>query len=245
MNHISSFFKGKGFYWTLSLCIVAAAACSFFAVKNIVTNQQNGNTVTEQQGGADQWDLPGAQVENKVEDVPVVQPTATPKPSAKPSAASASLSAASTAPSSSSALEEPADASVQYFVWPVDGQILQEYSGDELVYNETLKDWRTHNGIDIACEQGTEVKSAKEGTVINVYENGSWGQTVEIDDGSVVWRYCGLDAASITVAVGDDVQMGDVIALVGEIPAEQAAESHLHLEVLKEGNYQDPTIYLG
>lgn len=243
MNRISSFFKGRGLYWTLSLCIVVAAACSFFAVKNIVTKQMNTNNTTNQQGGADQWDLPGAQVENKVEDVPV-QPTATPKTSAKPSASSASSSAASIAPTQSPALDEPADASVQYFAWPVDGQILQDYSGDELVYNETLKDWRTHNGIDIACEAGTEVKSAKEGTVTNVYENGIWGQTVEIDDGTVIWRYCGLDANSIMVAVDDQVLMGDVIAKVGEISAEQVAESHLHLEVLKDGVYQDPNIYL-
>lgn len=241
MNHINSFFKGKGLYWVLSLCIVLAAAFSFAAVKNIVTKEKDGNTNTEQ-GGAEQWDLPGAQVENKTEDVPV-QPTATPKPSATPSSSSASSAASSTAPESLPEQQEPADASVQYFVWPVDGQILQQYTGDELVYNETLKDWRTHNGIDISCEAESQIKSAKEGTVTAVYEDGVWGQTVEIDDGEIVWRYCGLNADSITVKVDDTIQMGDVIGTLGEIPAEQQ-QTHLHLETLKDGAYQDPCIYL-
>lgn len=36
MKWIASLFRGRGLYWALSLCIVIAAACSFFAVKNIV-----------------------------------------------------------------------------------------------------------------------------------------------------------------------------------------------------------------
>ena len=28
------------------------------------------------------------------------------------------------------------------------GRVLNAFSGDELVYNKTLGDWRTHNGID-------------------------------------------------------------------------------------------------
>ena len=42
---------------------------------------------------------------------------------------------------------------------PVSGQVLAVWSGDELVYNETLGDWRTHNGTDYACKEGEDVLS--------------------------------------------------------------------------------------
>ncbi len=247
MDRISSFFKGKGFYWALSLCIVIAAACSFFAIKNMVSARPDAGTT--QQGGTEQWDLPDTQVENKVEDVPIQAtpaPAASSKPksSPKPSAAPDSASGQQVAPSALPEQDEPAAAPEPSFVWPVDGQTGQEYSGDELVYNETLKDWRTHNGLDIQCPAGRTVKSAKAGRVTAVYDGGVWGQIVEIDDGQITWRYCGLDASSIQVKAEDQVTMGQTIGKLGETPAETALEPHLHLETLKGGNYQDPKLYL-
>lgn len=249
MNHIRSFFKGKGFYWALSLCIVIAALCSFFAIKKIVNAQQTGE-VQQQQEGTEQWDLPGTQVENKVDDMPIKAtpaPTATAKPKASPapSAASDSSSGQSAVPSPLPEQDEPAAVPEPSFVWPVDGQIMQEYSGDELVYNETLKDWRTHNGVDIKCAAGSEVKSAKAGKVTAVYDGGVWGQVVEIDDGKITWRYCGMDADSIQVKADDKVTMGQSIGKLGETSAEAGMEAHLHLETLESGNYKDPALYLG
>ena len=81
MKWIASLFRGRGLYWALSLCIVIAAACSFFAVKNIVEQ----NKPQTDQGGEAVWDLPKAPVEQDVEDVPIKAtpaPTATPRPSA-------------------------------------------------------------------------------------------------------------------------------------------------------------------
>ena len=31
---------------------------------------------------------------------------------------------------------------------------MQAFSGDELVFNDTMKDWRTHNGMDLAGAAG-------------------------------------------------------------------------------------------
>jgi len=36
--------------------------------------------------------------------------------------------------------------------YPVDGEIIEKFSEDELVYSRTLGDWRVHNGIDIKAE---------------------------------------------------------------------------------------------
>lgn len=40
-------------------------------------------------------------------------------------------------------------------VAPLVGEEVAAFSVDELTYNETLGDWRTHDGIDIAAEVGT------------------------------------------------------------------------------------------
>ena len=245
MKWIASLFRGRGLYWALSLCIVIAAACSFFAVKNIVEQ----NKPQTDQGGEAVWDLPKAPVEQDVEDVPIKAtpaPTAMPRPSAsaRPSPSPASSSGSSEQPAPTAAPEEPAAALAPSFVWPVDGQTGQEYSGDELVYNETLKDWRTHNGLDIFCEAESPVKSAVAGRVTAVYEDGMWGQIVEIDDGAITWRYCGLASGSVLVKAGGEVLAGQAIATLNQAPAESALEPHLHLETLRGGNYEDPRQYL-
>ena len=42
---------------------------------------------------------------------------------------------------------------------------------------------------------------------------------------------------------GDELEAGQMIGKIGETMAETGAETHLHLEVLKGGNYVDPEHY--
>ena len=46
------------------------------------------------------------------------------------------------------------------YVWPVYGQIERPYAMTELVYDKTMADWRTHDGIDIESTLGTQVLAA-------------------------------------------------------------------------------------
>ena len=69
------------------------------------------------------------------------------------------------------------------------------------------------------------------------------GWVVEIETEDFVTRYCGL-AEKVFVKEGDRVQQGTSIGKVGEIPLESATDSHLHLEIVKNGNYQNPDEYL-
>lgn len=235
MSRIISFFKGKGFYLALALCILAAAASSFWAIRGVMQRfGPNANSSLEQEG-TQEWDLPDVQVEQKVNDVP--------KPSAKPSQPSSSASGSGEASAPAGDSGEAAAAPAPSFVQPVDGQITQAFSGDELVYNETLRDWRTHNGVDIASGENAQVRSAVAGSVCNIYDDGIWGRVVEVEAGELTWRYAGLDAASVQVSVGDAVSAGQPLGTVGEVMAESAAGPHLHLEVLKGGNRVDPEHY--
>lgn len=48
----------------------------------------------------------------------------------------------------------------QVVVAPLEGEVVAAFSVDQLAYNETLGDWRTHDGVDIAAAEGTSVLAA-------------------------------------------------------------------------------------
>ena len=130
------------------------------------------------------------------------------------------------------------------FILPVNGKIFSAFSGDELVYNRTLDDWRTHNGVDLSAVPGDAVKSGADGTVKAVYEDGMLGTVVEIEHNGFTAKYCGL-AKGIYVNQGDNVSQGQTIGTVGETDMEILEESHIHLEIIKNGKNINPDTVLG
>ena len=128
---------------------------------------------------------------------------------------------------------------------PVNGQIIQEFSGDELIKNQTTGAWQTHNGMDIAANPGDEVRAMYEGTVTDVLEDPLWGVTVVIDHGEgISARYCGLNKG-LNVTKDDKVSSQDVIGAVGDtMDIESSMEPHLHFEVLKNGKYINPLDFI-
>ena len=126
-------------------------------------------------------------------------------------------------------------------VIPIDGEILAEFSNGELVKSETTGTWQTHNGADIAAEEGSAVCAIDNGTVSEVIKDALWGVCVTIDHGNgIVSRYCGL-SGSLNVKEGDVVESGQAIGSIGNTAdIESKLESHLHFEVLKNDVYVDP-----
>ena len=124
---------------------------------------------------------------------------------------------------------------------PVDGEVVMDYSMDCLCYNPTTRDWRTHNGMDYAAAAGTEVWAAAEGTVYTIYTDDTLGTTVVIrHDNGYMTTYARL-AENVTVGVGDQVQLGQVIGYVGATALlETALGDHLHFSVSCDGVSIDP-----
>ena len=124
---------------------------------------------------------------------------------------------------------------------PVDGEVVMDYSMDCLCYNPTTRDWRTHNGMDYAAAAGTEVWAAAEGTVYTIYTDDTLGTTVVIrHDNGYMTTYASL-AENVTVGVGDQVQLGQVIGYVGATALlETALGDHLHFSVSCDGVSIDP-----
>ncbi len=128
---------------------------------------------------------------------------------------------------------------------PVEGEILMRFSMDALIRSKTLGDWRTHDGVDILADNGTEVKSAADGVVSQVYQDPLMGHTIVIthqDDYQTLYQNL---ASTEMVKTGQSVTKGQVIAAVGSsAPAELLDKSHLHFS-LKEGEtFVNPMEYL-
>lgn len=126
-------------------------------------------------------------------------------------------------------------------IMPVNGEISHPFSNGELVKSETLGVWKTHDGCDILCELGTDVKSMSEGVVKMIDNSTVWGVcvTVEQTNGLEV-RYCGL-AKELNVKAGAMVKQGEIIGKTGDTnEAEMLQKPHLHLEVKQNGNWVDP-----
>jgi len=125
------------------------------------------------------------------------------------------------------------------FILPVNGKIYAAFSGEELVYNRTLDDWRTHNGIDITAQKDDAVQAGADGTVADIYTDGLLGTVVEVDHGDFTARYCGLNEKTF-VKAGEKVTQGQSLGTVGEITMEIAEESHIHLEIIQDGSAVNP-----
>lgn len=127
---------------------------------------------------------------------------------------------------------------------PVSGETVSQFAMDCLSYNPTTRDWRVHNGIDIAAEAGTPVYAAADGVVYTTYEDEELGTTVVIrhEDGYVT-MYSSLDA-DVTVSAGDEVELGQTIGYVGNSALlETAVGDHVHFCVTQNDKAMDPDAF--
>lgn len=130
-------------------------------------------------------------------------------------------------------------------VSPLDGTTVTVFSMTELMYDDTMADWRTHNGLDIQAGEGDAVKTAAAGTVVSVRNDEMMGTTVVIDHaGGYTTTYASLQE-NPPVLSGDRVAAGDIIGCVGSTAAaESGMGPHLHFSVSKDGVAIDPSEYV-
>ena len=130
-------------------------------------------------------------------------------------------------------------------VSPVAGETVATYAMESLSYNATTRDWRVHNGIDIAAEEGAEVCAAADGEVYTVYEDDTLGHTVVIrHTGGYTTRYSSL-SEDISVSAGDQVTAGQVIGTVSSTAlVETTMGPHVHFSVSFQDEPMDPAAFL-
>lgn len=109
------------------------------------------------------------------------------------------------------------------YAWPAKGVVTSGFG----------KRWgRLHAGIDLAGAIGTPIQAAAPGIVIRSGWVGGYGNLVEIrhPNGSVT-RYA--HNSRLMVQVGQEVQQGDVVSLLGNTG--RSTGPHLHFEIRPDG----------
>lgn len=125
---------------------------------------------------------------------------------------------------------------------PAKGKVAKGYRMTSLVYSATLKDYRTHSGVDIEGKIGDAVVCYSDGTVKAVRTDPLMGVTIEIEhEYGLVSVYQNLSSEiPSAVKVGAKVKGGDVIGSIGDTAAAECADGpHLHFELLLEGDCID------
>ena len=101
--------------------------------------------------------------------------------------------------------------------------------------------WKTHDGIDILCELGTDVKSMSEGVVKEIKDDPLWGVYVIVEQkNGLDVQYCGL-AKELNVKAGQEVKQGEILGKTSDTnQCEIMQQPHLHLAVKQDGEWIDP-----
>lgn len=236
-DRVSDFMAGKGFYIVLLLCMTALGVSGYYLFSGF-------------------QEEPSAPVSGSVTVVVTPAPVATPAPTAKvvPPTTATPRPEPTAAPipevtaqvlTTPAPAAEPTTATASVFTWPVKGEVQRSWEPETLRYDETMRDWRTHDGIDIAAPAGTQVMAPAGGTVSDLYTDDLMGTTVVILHADGVMSTCSNLAEVPTVEIGDTVRTGDVIGSIGKSAiAESVQESHLHLSMTKNEVSVDPLSYL-
>ena len=98
-----------------------------------------------------------------------------------------------------------------------------------------------HDGVDFAGAEGSDVIAVAGGIVTVASSRRGYGNIVELNHGNgYVTRYA--HNSSLTVKVGDIVEKGQVIALMGS--SGRSTGPHVHFEVLRNGKSVNPERYI-
>lgn len=148
-------------------------------------------------------------------------PPAPPRPAATPSSGLADLGS----------IFKPAPAAAGTFNWPTTARRVTQY----------FRGWR-HTGIDIGNKTGQPVYAADDGVVTaSGWNSGGYGYYVVIDHGNGIQTLYAHNS-KLSVARGDRVAKGDVIAAIGSTG--RSTGPHVHFEVRVNGNRVNPLDYL-
>ncbi len=144
------------------------------------------------------------------------------------------------------AVQTVAEAEPQFgMIVPCDGEVVAACSLEEHVYCAAMDDWRTHNGVDIAAQEGAPVKASESGVVSRVYEDELLGVVVVIDHRDGISSVYGNLQNVDFIDAGTRVSRGDIIGGVGKAGSLEAnSEPHLHFEIQANGAYKNPKDYV-
>ena len=229
---LEEFLTGKGFYIVLFLCAAVIGLSAWMMTA--------GNETME--------DLNDFSLnEPRIETVLVTPDAAAPKIEvmAAPEAPAEEVEPVMEEVEEEAALPVWNEAELSAPCWPVEGELERVHDVQNLHYDVTLRDWRTHEGVDILAPLGEVVCAAMSGVVQSVEEDALYGTVVTVDHGDGTQAVYANLASVPAVNPGDFIMAGDVIGAVGATAlCEIGQGTHLHFAMYLDGESVDPLDYL-
>lgn len=129
-------------------------------------------------------------------------------------------------------------------LWPVQGNVILEYSMDKPIYFKTLAQYKCNSAIVIEAKEKTEVFSAAKCVITDISNVDETGITVKASIGNDYEVIYG-QLSDVQVEVGDIVEAGAVIGTVGT-PTKYYVEegSNLYFKVLAGNEPINPLLLL-
>ena len=113
-------------------------------------------------------------------------------------------------------------------------------SGFGMRYHPVYKILRRHTGIDIIGQRGTPIYATADGVVIDHGDGSGYGIMILINHGRG-YKTVYAHLSKKLVKVGQKVKRGELIGYMGSTGL--SVGTHLHYEVLKNGEYVNPIHY--
>lgn len=125
-------------------------------------------------------------------------------------------------------------------IWPVEGNVILNYSMDKTVYFATLDQYKYNPALIIAGAVGKEVQAAADGKVTSIKTDAQTGVTITVDLGDGYEAIYGqLD--EVCVSQGELIYQGELIAYMGEPTKYYSVEGpNLYFQMLKDGQPINP-----
>ena len=129
-------------------------------------------------------------------------------------------------------------------LWPVDGNVLLNYSMDQTVYFATLDQYKYNPALIISGEVGDEVMAAERGIVSSIEVDAQTGTTVTIEMGNGYEAVYG-QLKEVPVKEGAYVKQGSIIGYLSEPTKYYSVEGcNLYFQILKDGEPVNPLEFL-
>ena len=249
IQRVLQFAERKGFYMILGLCVVAIGVSTyvlFFTAPQPVP--MIGEAVVQEppkeeiSAAGNPPDLIIPEPDAPVVQEPIAEPEEESSVNMEEPPAQTTVASDEKKPSNSIQVSAPAEVKEEIFTLPVQStEVQREYSGDMLVFDATMQDWRTHSGTDFSCDEGDAVMAVLDGAVIEIYEDAMNGHCIRMDHGAELESlYCGVIALD-QLKVGASVSAGQTIGrAANNVLSESAQECHVHLEMMENGVAVDP-----
>ena len=129
-------------------------------------------------------------------------------------------------------------------IWPVDGNVILNYSMDQTVYFATLDQYKYNPAVVISGETGEPVRAAADGKVTGLGNDARLGNTLTVDLGNGYQVIYG-QLQEIRVKEGQMLSQGEVIGYIEDPTKYYTVEGpNLYFQLLKDGTPENPLEYM-